>query len=631
MESLYEQLPDAGKKIARIPRFGRLIGLMKKPQLARLTSNAAVYWELFTYVSLETPTETGLIDSGLMAKGASRLGWHKPESVPFEREKNHQRHWQVRLGLNILAAVAYEMMCGESGDGTSAPLETVDSKQDDDESAASEQTANPLFDTEVFLHRVRDRLVRAGAYVGPGEPLDPDRFMADDWDCLKHMNSAGLEYNVFSDTDSRILFTDISVRNFLAAYWVSRWSQQDGKNEFLHWYPHWAGENQNTNYQEFWDLVVQIRELKTIHAETPPFTSESWYHTIAPLFDKNRQVNSELPVRPTELMYRTRQWMKDTAAWQAFHNEFQSLLAGKDDRSNVAGSILYQPLSLINRAKAWLSTTGICSRPNDSQFVRLAEKGSKLPRDTGEFLMGSPDSDNEPTSSEKPQHKVRLAPFALNRFCVTNEQLELFDPIRRQHREFSDEVDEGALSLHPVVDVTWFDCWWFTQWIGQINVAGSAFTVQLPSEAQWEYACRCGLDTRYTWADGSDNNEIQEFNANYGLLIGIGAKRTIPVDGEDKPAGKQISANPWGMFQMHGNVWEWCNDWFASYPKEEASNPLGPSTGTARVLRGGSWINGGRNLRSAYRNWDSPSFRDWILGFRLAAVPLSAASSAEQA
>ncbi|MBQ4142723.1 MAG: formylglycine-generating enzyme family protein, partial [Thermoguttaceae bacterium] len=119
----------------------------------------------------------------------------------------------------------------------------------------------------------------------------------------------------------------------------------------------------------------------------------------------------------------------------------------------------------------------------------------------------------------------------------------------------------------------------------------------LPTEAQWEYACRAGT----TGAYAGDLGEMGWYGSSGG--------GTHPV-GQKKP-------NAWGLYDMHGNVWEWCQDWYGSYTTSPTSDPTGPNSGSYRVFRGGSWYSGAQFCRSAYRDWSAPDFRYVNLGFRL--------------
>jgi hypothetical protein len=130
----------------------------------------------------------------------------------------------------------------------------------------------------------------------------------------------------------------------------------------------------------------------------------------------------------------------------------------------------------------------------------------------------------------------------------------------------------------------------------------------LPTEAQWEYACRAGTTTAYSWG-----NDINSSRANYNWDGGGN-------DGNDFKQTRDVgkyTANPWGFFDMHGNVWEWVHDWKANYPGGAQTNPEGPASGSTRVKRGGSWLHDGTHLRSAKRASSTPGTRLSNLGFRV--------------
>ena len=135
---------------------------------------------------------------------------------------------------------------------------------------------------------------------------------------------------------------------------------------------------------------------------------------------------------------------------------------------------------------------------------------------------------------------------------------------------------------------------------------------RLPTEAEWEYACRAGTTTKYSFG------EDEKLLGDYGWFDGNSDEQTHPV-GQKKP-------NAWGLYDMHGNAWEWCSDWLGEYPYGEVTNPKGPSSGSNRVIRGGCWYDPGRRCPSANRFWSIPSRRIMVLGFRLALSPSGAES-----
>lgn len=203
----------------------------------------------------------------------------------------------------------------------------------------------------------------------------------------------------------------------------------------------------------------------------------------------------------------------------------------------------------------------------------------------GEFIMGSPESEVDRFVDET-QHLVTLTQGFWLADTATNHQLwQVFDknnPSKFKNKE------------HPVEKVSWDDV---QKWLARVT-ENTGLSLRLPTEAEWEYACRAGTQTRYSWGD-----EITPEDANYQTR----ETRTV----------KSFAPNPWGLYQMHGNVYEWCHDWFDDYP-DTATDPEGPASGAERVLRGGSWCFSGRDLRCAGRYGSVPDFRNDFIGFRLA-------------
>lgn len=153
-----------------------------------------------------------------------------------------------------------------------------------------------------------------------------------------------------------------------------------------------------------------------------------------------------------------------------------------------------------------------------------------------------------------------------------------------------------------MIHLTWYDAWVFARWIGG----------RLPTEAEWEYACRAGTETRFSFG----NNE--EDLAEYAWYSANAADKTRPV--------RQKEPNAWGLYDMHGNVGEWCQDWFderyyGQFAGEMAVDPMGPVVSRSRVIRGGSWIDYGRFCRSACRFASAPGVRIGYLGFRVCLAP----------
>ena len=208
----------------------------------------------------------------------------------------------------------------------------------------------------------------------------------------------------------------------------------------------------------------------------------------------------------------------------------------------------------------------------------------------GEFMMGS----NNGEENERAVHKVVITrPFYLGKYEVMQEQWEKITGK-------NPSVPKGA--KHPVNNVSWNDCQDFLKKLNaQVKVKG-AFTP--PTEAEWEYACRAGSTTEYCF--GNDHDTLREYAWYY-----TNPRGKAHAVGQKKP-------NAWGLHDMHGNVWEWCQDWYkSSYSTLKQTDPTGPAQGTGRVLRGGSWSNDAWYCRSASRDDIRPATRYGSGGFRV--------------
>ena len=208
----------------------------------------------------------------------------------------------------------------------------------------------------------------------------------------------------------------------------------------------------------------------------------------------------------------------------------------------------------------------------------------------GEFVMGSPEEEIGRDIDET-QHKVKLTEgFLLGKYPVTQRQWQSVMGNNPSH------VKGPKL---PVEMVSWDDCQKFVKKVNAKLNCGA----RLPTEAEWEYACRAGTTGLY----GSDGI-LEQMGRCDNTVFGFGLK--IHPVGMKKP-------NAWGLYDMHGNVCEWCNDWYGDYPADTVIDPQGPAAGSYRVLRGGSWSSNARNCRAAYRFRNLPGSRSGYNGFRL--------------
>jgi formylglycine-generating enzyme required for sulfatase activity len=223
----------------------------------------------------------------------------------------------------------------------------------------------------------------------------------------------------------------------------------------------------------------------------------------------------------------------------------------------------------------------------------------------GTFTMGSPTTEAGRQSDREDEHNVSLTKgFYLGKYEVTQAQYEAVMTGVTGDRNATPSNWHGNPD-RPVEMVSWDDAQVFLTRLNE-QQAGNlppGWSYVLPTESQWEYACRAGTTTAYSWGDS-----IASTNANYNAS---GYSQTRDV-------GK-YSANPWGFFDMHGNVWEWTADAYqATYPPgNPVVDPSGPASGSNRVRRGGSWHGGGTYLRSAKRFHNSPGSRHSDIGFRV--------------
>ena len=215
----------------------------------------------------------------------------------------------------------------------------------------------------------------------------------------------------------------------------------------------------------------------------------------------------------------------------------------------------------------------------------------------GTFMMGSPEEE-EGRSSDEVLHRVTISKsFYMQTTQVTQGQ---WQAVMGDNPSDFTNCGENC----PVENVSWDDT---VKFIDKLNQADGKNRYRLPTEAEWEYACRAGSNVAYCF--GNDIWELDRF-AWYDGNSG----------GETHPVG-QLEPNAWGLYDMHGNVWEWCSDWYGNYPSGAVTDPAGSSTGSSRVYRGGGWFSLAVYCRSAPRRNYSPDLPGLILGFRLFLSP----------
>ena len=212
----------------------------------------------------------------------------------------------------------------------------------------------------------------------------------------------------------------------------------------------------------------------------------------------------------------------------------------------------------------------------------------------GTYQMGSP-RDEENRSDNETLHRVTLTQgFWMLETPVT--QMMWVSVMGNNPSNF-----KGDLFKLPVETVSWNDCQEYVKKLNDMKVAPAGFKFSLPTEAQWEHACRAGTTTAYHFG-ATLTKEQANFGSNQTTEVG------------------KYPANAWGLRDMHGNVFEWCTDLYGDYPSGAVTDPVGATTGSTRVIRGGYWGGNAQYCRSAYRGNDAPSVRYYYFGVRLSLV-----------
>jgi formylglycine-generating enzyme len=230
----------------------------------------------------------------------------------------------------------------------------------------------------------------------------------------------------------------------------------------------------------------------------------------------------------------------------------------------------------------------------------------------GTFMMGSPESEVD-RSSDETLHEVKLSDFAICRYAVTVG--EYLDYARQKKIKYDSKMENER---YPAVHVSWDDAVAYCEWLSE-KLGGGEY--RLPTEAEWEYACRAGTTTPFNTGENLTTAQAN-YNGNSpyrNYPKGVYRRKIVSVD--------SFQPNGFGLYNMHGNVWEWCLDWYSDTYYEECrkqggvENPKAPESGLRRVLRGGCWTGIALYSRSAYRNYYPPGHRASTVGFRLVFVP----------
>jgi formylglycine-generating enzyme required for sulfatase activity len=262
-------------------------------------------------------------------------------------------------------------------------------------------------------------------------------------------------------------------------------------------------------------------------------------------------------------------------------------------------SIASESTKIKGRSKVVITQMPV---PVQKDFVKI---------NSGTFTMGSPSTEAGRSANEGPQHDVTLSDFYMSKHEVT--QGEYLDVMLNWPGTAPSDT-YGLGDNYPAYFVSWLDAVTYCNARSTQEGRTQAYTItgttvtlvpeatgyRLPTEAEWEYACRAGTTT--PWNTGASISTTQ---ANYGNSVG---KSTV-VGSYD--------ANSEGLYDMHGNVSEWCWDWYGAYTSDPKTNPMGPGSGNFRMERGGDWNDPAQYIRSAYRNNSPPDSRFPLVGFRV--------------
>jgi len=249
----------------------------------------------------------------------------------------------------------------------------------------------------------------------------------------------------------------------------------------------------------------------------------------------------------------------------------------------------------------------------------------------GTFTMGSPATEVNRNTNET-QHDVTLTAFRMSKCEITNNQYAAFlnaksigsnglyvagayptqaliyaNSSMGLTYSGSQWVPVTSYGNAPVINVTWYGATEYATYIGGT----------LPTEAQWEYACRAGTITPFNTGDFLTNLQA---NYDWGYPYNNGTNTVTTYPGKTQTVGT-YAANGYGLYDMHGNVWEWCSDWYGTYPTTPQTNPTGAAMGSSRVFRGGWWYGRAKDCRSANRSGSTPDNYLYIIGFRVVLVP----------
>jgi formylglycine-generating enzyme required for sulfatase activity len=290
-----------------------------------------------------------------------------------------------------------------------------------------------------------------------------------------------------------------------------------------------------------------------------------------------------------ELVFKDQQGVVITP--KTISGDLRNVKPGESKR--IVWNVLSDRAEISGKYQVWVDVNVAKKYPVDIEWVSIP---------AGTFTMGSPESEVDRHNSEN-QHQVTLSAFKMSKNEITFAQYDLFCETTGRAKPSDEGWGRGE---RPVINVTWYDATDFATWMG----------CRLPTEAEWEYACRAGSTSPF-----NTGSNLTTDQANYYGLMPYNNNAQGKYLEKTMPVGSYLS-NAWGLNDMHGNVWEWCSDWSGGYSSSAQTNPTGPSSGSYRVYRGGGFYARAHYCRSAFRSNSPPSYSSKRgVGFRLVVAP----------
>ncbi|MBN1290575.1 MAG: SUMF1/EgtB/PvdO family nonheme iron enzyme [Candidatus Latescibacteria bacterium] len=368
-----------------------------------------------------------------------------------------------------------------------------------------------------------------------------------------------------------------------------------------------AQQERDRRAQEERDKAEQKKQDDLAYQQAQMVNTKQSYETYLRLYPEGIHAR-EAQTQITAIGSRETEQQKQQAEEQAKKDDqaYQVALSTNTPESYNSYLITYPNGHHNSEARAKISAFKEHEAFNEKVKLGLSAYSIRLISiPTGNFLMGSNNDDED----EKPVHKVTLDAFQMSETEVTQVQ---YNTLMGKNPSYNKEYENN-----PVERVTWFDAITFCNKLseklslepcynlssGDCDMTKTGF--RLPTEAEWEYACRSATGSEYYTGDGP--------------RVVVGAAWFAANSAEKSHQVARKTPNAWGLFDMHGNVWEWCNDWYGKdyYGKSPENNPTGPSSGSDRVIRGGSWIENAKGCRSARRKGYNPQKDYSDIGFRI--------------